>query len=258
VPSAIGPLSYRAGVYEIRNLVNGKRYVGSSVDIQGRFGQHRRSLSADSHHSSHLQRAWAKYGSASFVFRPLLLCGKDMLTFYEQLCIDGLTPEYNVCRSVAATRLGLRNSPEQNAKIGAANKGHSKSPELLEQMSRATKDRWLTNPNMKAPPPMSPEVKARVDAGKKGRRQPAAAVAIRAEQAKARMADPEFKRKALAALHSKDARSRAVVLIAEKARASEARERARERMREMWQDPAFRAKTVAATRAAAAKAKGTC
>ena len=61
-----------SGIYKIVNKVNGKYYVGSSVDIltpgDGRFYNHKNLLSKNKHHCSHLQRAWLKYGPESFDF----------------------------------------------------------------------------------------------------------------------------------------------------------------------------------------------
>ena len=48
-----------AGVYEILNVVSGKRYIGSSVDLRKRFRVHRLALNRGAHHSAFLQRAIA-------------------------------------------------------------------------------------------------------------------------------------------------------------------------------------------------------
>ncbi len=47
------------GVYKIENVNNGKKYIGSSKDIEKRFYQHRRELENKTHHSVKLQRAWS-------------------------------------------------------------------------------------------------------------------------------------------------------------------------------------------------------
>lgn len=48
------------GVYKIENINNGKKYIGSSKDIEKRFYQHRRDLESKTHHSVKLQHAWSK------------------------------------------------------------------------------------------------------------------------------------------------------------------------------------------------------
>lgn len=55
-------------IYKIRNVVNGKFYVGSTMDTRERFRTHRKRLRTGKHHSKHLQAAWTKYGEDCFVF----------------------------------------------------------------------------------------------------------------------------------------------------------------------------------------------
>lgn len=49
-----------SGIYQIINLVNGKCYVGSAVNIKKRCYYHLRSCRLNKHHSKKLQRAWNK------------------------------------------------------------------------------------------------------------------------------------------------------------------------------------------------------
>jgi group I intron endonuclease len=55
-------------IYKIRNVVNGKFYVGSTMDTRERFRTHRNKLRRSTHHCAHLQSAWNKYGEDCFVF----------------------------------------------------------------------------------------------------------------------------------------------------------------------------------------------
>lgn len=56
-------------IYQIRNIENEKRYIGSSINPNKRFEWHRRELNRNCHHSIKLQRAWLKYGEEKFVFK---------------------------------------------------------------------------------------------------------------------------------------------------------------------------------------------
>lgn len=110
------------GIYEIVNLVNGKRYVGSAANIRTRWASHRHLLNSGRHHSVHLQRAWIKNGPDGFVFRELEVVAliADLIA-REQHYLDTLRPEYNIART-AGSNLGVTQSAETRAKVGAASR----------------------------------------------------------------------------------------------------------------------------------------
>ena len=55
-------------IYKIRNVVNGKFYVGSTTDTRERFRNHRKMLRGNKHHCRHLQASWNKHGEDCFKF----------------------------------------------------------------------------------------------------------------------------------------------------------------------------------------------
>lgn len=55
-------------IYKIRNVVNGKFYVGSTTNTRERFRNHRKMLRGNRHHCRHLQASWNKYGEDCFKF----------------------------------------------------------------------------------------------------------------------------------------------------------------------------------------------
>lgn len=83
------------GIYEIKNKVTGKIYIGSSKQIEKRWEQHLQSLEKGEHHSILLQRAWNKYGKECFEFIIKEECREEELLIKEQKHLD-LKPEYNV------------------------------------------------------------------------------------------------------------------------------------------------------------------
>ena len=122
----LGGSTYRepfegSGVYMIRLLVDGRFYVGSSIDVKKRFIRHKKDLRRGGHHCAHLQRAWNKYGESNFEFA--FICGieKDRLLRVEQYLIDSLKPEFN-SSPCARSPLGVRHSGETKAKVSAASK----------------------------------------------------------------------------------------------------------------------------------------
>ena len=78
------------GVYKIENINNGKKYIGSSKDIEKRFYQHRRELENKTHHSVKLQHAWSKAKNKDIFLFDVVEVVDDisMLKEREQYYID--------------------------------------------------------------------------------------------------------------------------------------------------------------------------
>lgn len=67
-------LKKRCGIYQIRNLVNNKIYIGSSKTLARRFQIHINSLRKGKHENFHLQQAFNKYGENNFIFEIIEFC----------------------------------------------------------------------------------------------------------------------------------------------------------------------------------------
>ncbi len=117
-----------SGIYQIRNLINDKIYIGSAVDIQSRWYCHTSQLNNNLHHNTHLQKSWNKYGSQSFVFEILeSVHDKNDLITREQFYFDKLTPfdiaiGYNICK-IAGSSLGRIVTDEHRKNISLGRKG---------------------------------------------------------------------------------------------------------------------------------------
>lgn len=109
------------GIYQIRNTINGHRYIGQSVDILGRLMHHRAQMSLGNGRNPRLQAAWNKYGEAAFEFSVLAALDppvmKRELTDLEQDYVDFFWPEYNICRECVESQLGTKRNPEQRARM---------------------------------------------------------------------------------------------------------------------------------------------
>ncbi len=129
----------QVGIYQIRNIANGKRYVGSSIDLSTRWKKHINKLKNNKHHSILLQRAWDKYSEALFVFEILELVSRGNLTkkefrapllareqHYKDL-YKSYDPEYgyDICK-IAGNTLGCswKLSEETKIKMSEARMGN--------------------------------------------------------------------------------------------------------------------------------------
>ena len=79
------------GVYAIKNKMNNKVYIGSSINILNRWKKHENELNRNRHHSEHLQYAWNKYGKENFEFMILEECSEENVREREQYYIDYYT-----------------------------------------------------------------------------------------------------------------------------------------------------------------------
>lgn len=78
----------KSGIYRIINVVNGKFYLGSAVNMEHRFTTHRWNLDRNQHPNKYLQSAWNKYGFENFEFVKIEHCERKFLLVKEQAWID--------------------------------------------------------------------------------------------------------------------------------------------------------------------------
>lgn len=109
-----------SGIYLIKNLVNEKIYVGSSVNLFNRYKEHFRLLKKGTHHNYYLQQSWNKYGDGSFYFDVLeVVTDKNRLIEREQYWMDLYNVEengYNM-NPTAGSQLGRKNPEDDREKF---------------------------------------------------------------------------------------------------------------------------------------------
>ena len=90
-----------AGVYQVKNTVNGKVLLGSSLNLEGPLNRHKFMLKIGSHTNKALQKDWNEFGPEKFVFEILEEVKvkedpnfnlKDELTLLEQIWLEELQP----------------------------------------------------------------------------------------------------------------------------------------------------------------------
>jgi hypothetical protein len=102
-----------AGVFQVRNTVNGRVLLGSSLNLDGPLNGHRFMLTTGSHRNAALQKDWHTYGADAFLFEVLETVKikddpqfdiEDELTLLEEIWIEKLQPfgerGYNTERKV--------------------------------------------------------------------------------------------------------------------------------------------------------------
>ena len=113
----ISGVKKQSGIYQIRNIVNNKVYVGQSKNMSNRRAQHRRELIDGKHYNLYLQRAFEKYGESSFVFEVLEYCEEETLNERERYWISEKESEYKDKGYNAAYAYTLFNRYDKNRKI---------------------------------------------------------------------------------------------------------------------------------------------
>lgn len=119
----------KSGIYIIRNKINNKCYVGSSVKIRTRLNWHYNILLKKEHPNKHLQSAFNLYGTENFEFIPLLNCLPIYNTRLEQWVKDrsNFKCDYNIALNCEAPMLNVKMSDEakENLRIKATNRKHT-------------------------------------------------------------------------------------------------------------------------------------
>jgi group I intron endonuclease len=134
------------GVYQIKNTINNKLYIGSSASKHGikyRWKRHIKELRKNEHGNGHLQNSWNKYGRDKFSFEILELCCPKECLSKEQYYLDKLQPEYNIYKT-AGSPYGRIVSEETKRKISATLKGRKHSDESKLKMSLMSKGKPKT------------------------------------------------------------------------------------------------------------------
>lgn len=136
-----------SGIYEIRNVVTGDFYIGSSRQCGKRFSTHYRELKLGIHDNPKLQNSWNKYGETNFYFSTLFECDIDSLFDVEQKYIDILNPTFNIAREVGTPntpKAGTVEAKERSKKNLESRKNSiwCNSSEFHEMMSDVMVNRW--------------------------------------------------------------------------------------------------------------------
>ena len=98
-------MEIQQGIYQIRNLLNNKKYIGSSIDLYDRKNNHFKELKKNNHHNVHLQNSYNEYGEDNFLFEIIEInnsLSRIELYELEQIYINSFNWDYlyNISRDV--------------------------------------------------------------------------------------------------------------------------------------------------------------
>ena len=134
------------GIYQIKNKINGKKYVGQSTDIEGRLKDHFRYLKNKNYkqENEHFIRAFHKYGAENFEASIIAICDEKDLNIYEPwfINIQGCAnPKYGYNKTFGGE--GNRTTIETRKKMS---RNHA---DVKGKITRFMKNVILTNPERK-------------------------------------------------------------------------------------------------------------
>lgn len=150
-----------SGIYCIENMINGKKYIGQTKDIDRRKYEHLRELKGNHHYNKYLQNAFNKYGVNNFKFYIIEKCNIDNLDEREMFYIKKYntmdkTKGYNLRAGGHKPKL----SETSKEKISQTRKkrikegkiipvGHKWTDEQRERLSKALLKSYKNNPELK-------------------------------------------------------------------------------------------------------------
>ena len=89
----------KSGIYMWTNKLNGKKYVGSSVDLRRRLLEYYNVNRLLNEKSMPINVALLKYGYHNFSFTILEICDMDSLMSREKHFFEVYSPEYNILKT---------------------------------------------------------------------------------------------------------------------------------------------------------------
>lgn len=163
--------SIQGWIYKITNTVNGKVYVGQTVQVvKKRFVRHQVMLRKQNHPNKHLQASWNKYGDSSFTFEVIEKFDSEMnfdLNNLERYWIKHFD-SMNPLKGYNKTEGGSNGKPSEETKkkmslakkgkisplkgrviseehrlnLSESHKGYTPSDETRRRLSEAAKKQW--------------------------------------------------------------------------------------------------------------------
>lgn len=136
----LAELKHFCGAYVLKHPSTGKMYIGSSINMYGRYFNHQGALRANRHKNPNLQAAFNACDKLDFVFYKT--DDREEAFKLEQALIDYYMPQgvlFNVGEDVHAPNLGREFSEETKEKISKVRTGTKASEETKAKLSKMRK-----------------------------------------------------------------------------------------------------------------------
>lgn len=141
------------GIYCIENLINNKKYIGQSMNIEMRWRSHKSELRRSVHINDYLQNAWNKYGEDNFRFYILEECVIDIINDRERYYIALYDTTNRSCgynlESGGSINKVLSDSTKCKISENHADVSGEKNPMYGIKMSQDSINKTLSHPNYK-------------------------------------------------------------------------------------------------------------
>jgi len=128
----------KSGIYMWTNKLNGKKYVGSSVDLRRRLSEYYNVNRILNEKSMPINVALLKYGYTNFSLTILEICDKDSIMSREKHFFEVYSPEYNILKTPGSPSRGSgwthSEATIESMRIAASKT--FKSPEFLTKLSK--------------------------------------------------------------------------------------------------------------------------
>lgn len=136
-----------SGIYCFENKIDGKKYIGKSIDLRKRILDHINSLRRNKDDCTYLQNAWNKYGEENFDVFIVEECNSENLLEYEKYYISELSTKrpngYNLTDGGDGSH-GFKHSEETKARLSGMRKEYYKNnphPSFGKSMKEETKEK---------------------------------------------------------------------------------------------------------------------
>jgi hypothetical protein len=115
----------KSGIYLFTNLINGKRYIGSSQNLRNRFLNYLNTKYLLRNTCMNICKAFLKYGYSNFSLTILEYCEPSKCLEREGYYQQKFNPEYNLAKEPGAPMSGRKHSDETKILMSDNKKGKS-------------------------------------------------------------------------------------------------------------------------------------